>query len=129
MGCAADSDVYATVLLRDRPNRRARDSRALSGSYAWLDADGWDADRHERLLGLGCPVLVVDAGSPGHRHLYLDIGSRLSAGRVTDCSRRLQVMFRTDTHGGDNKLLRVPGTVNHRARLTGHGDGALTWMR
>lgn len=113
-------DVYVAPLLRSAPNRREKDSQALPGRHVWLDADEWDDAREEVLIALEAPVLrVVSGGKPGKMHLYVDVGELLSGQMITEMARTLSQDCRTDTHGGSNKVLRLPGTKNHKP--TCHG--------
>ena len=113
-------DVYVAPLLRSAPNRREKDSEPLPGRHVWLDADEWDAEREQVLLALEAPVLrVVSGGKPGKMHLYVDVGELLSGQMITEMARMLSRDCRTDTHGGSNKVLRLPGTKNHKP--TCHG--------
>lgn len=126
---AGASDTFVAPLLRDAPSRRYAESRALEGSVAWLDADGWDEARHAELLSAGSQVWPVDSGGrPGHRHLYIDLGELLPASAVLRYSARLARAFRTDSAGGDNRLLRLPGTLNHKPRIVGGQPGLVRWL-
>lgn len=129
LDAAPDADVYVAPLLRDRPGRSQTNSRALEGSYAWLDADDWDEDRQAELLSTGVQVWsVASGGHSGSRHLYVDLGELLPGAEVTRYSRRLARAFGTDTHGGDNKLLRLPGTFNQKPRSAGGQPVPVRWL-
>ena len=113
-------DVYVAPLLRSAPNRREKDSEPLPSRHVWLDADEWDAEREQVLLALEAPVLrVVSGGKPGKMHLYVDVGELLPGQMITDMARTLSQDCRTDTHGGSNKVLRLPGTKNHKPTVVG----------
>lgn len=121
---ASTCDTYVAPLLRDAPNRRAADSAPLPGRYAWLDADEWDEDRQRVLDGLHTRVLTVESGGgPGRLQLYVDLGRELPGHIVAGVSRELAQRCSTDTYGGDTKLLRLPGTLNHKPRLRGGEPG------
>jgi hypothetical protein len=123
------ADIYVCPLLRDKPNRRKADSHPLMGRYAWMDADGWDDERQALLLSTGLEVLTVGSGGPkGGRHLYVDLTQDFPGAVVAEWSRRLAKGFHTDTYGGDNKLLRLPGTFNHKGRAAGGSSGAVRWL-
>jgi len=126
---ATEADVYVAPLLRDRPSRQHRRSRPLEGRHAWLDADDWDDDRQAELVTTGAKVWsVASGGGPGNRHLYVDLGELLPGAEVTRYSARLAQAFGTDTHGGDNKLLRLPGTYNHKPHLAGGQPAEVRWL-
>lgn len=113
-------DVYVAPLLRSAPNRREKDSEPLLGRHVWLDADEWDNDREEVLLALEAPVIrVASGGRPGKMHLYVDVAELLPGRTITAMARTLSQDCRTDTFGGSNKVLRLPGTKNHKPTCKG----------
>ena len=117
-------DVYASPLLRSKPNRREADSEPLDGQHVWLDADEWDDQRERVLAALGAPVMrVASGGAPERLHLYVDLGELLPGRTVADMAKLLTEDCRTDTYGGSGKLLRLPGTLNHKPRLQGMDAG------
>lgn len=119
-------DVFVAPLLRDSPNRRAADSRALRGSVLWMDADPWDAQHDDALANLPV-VFKVASGSPGCMHVYIDLGEEMEAGQIVAHNRSLKRRFRVDDPGGDNKLLRLPGTQNHKGRAKGGSSAPVCW--
>ncbi len=126
---AAEADVYMAPLLRDRPSRGHTRSRPKPGRYAWMDADNWDDERHSQLLRSGVEILsVASGGTSVSRHLYVDLGELLPGEVVTDYSKRLARAFSADNYGGNAKLLRLPGTWNHKPRVAGGQAGAVRWL-
>lgn len=125
---AATCDIYAAPLLRDKPNRRKADSAPIEGRFLWLDADEWDDDRQAELDRLEVPVLVVESGSPGHLHLYPDAGEILPGATIARASQQLSAVCRTDTFGGAEKVMRLPGTLNHKPRVLG-GEAGIVRLR
>ncbi len=129
LSAATGADVYVAPLLRDAPSRRQAISRPLVGRFAWLDADDWDDQRHRELRICSAQLwTVASGGSPTSQHLYVDLEELLPGSQVARYSKRLARAFRTDTHGGDNKLLRLPGTLNHKPRLVGGQPGLVRWL-
>lgn len=123
---SAHADVYVAPLLRDAPNRRQGHSQPLSGRHLWLDADGWDTEQEQLLAELGVPVVRVQSGGgPGRWHLYPDLGHELPGAGLAAAAKELAARCGADRHGGDNKLLRLPGTLNHKPRLVGLEPGAV----
>jgi len=119
-------DVYVAPLLRSAPNRRNADSEPLDGQHVWLDADEWDEERERVLAGYEAPVLRVQSGGAhGRMHLYLDVGERRPGHQIARMAQLLSQDLRTDTYGGANKLLRLPGTMNHKPVLLGQPAGAV----
>jgi len=121
-------DVYMAVLLRDRPNRRVPDSNPLPGRMLWLDVDREDDSLWPKLVELGLPVYQVRSGGSTHsRHLYLDLGELLTGQRLTALASELATLLSTDTAGGNNKLLRVPGTANLKPLKAGRAAGLVQY--
>jgi hypothetical protein len=119
MAAAAHADVYVGVLLGVRPSRRA--GSALPGRVAWADVDGpWTLQRARALGRLeGRPVWQVQSGSG--RHLYLPLDELEPPERLEGWNRRLAVLLDADAGWSQTKLLRLPGTFNHKPRAAG-GD-------
>lgn len=128
MRLAATADVYCTVLLRDAPSRRYGDSQPLSGRTPWIDADNWSEAQHAQLLSWGCQVWrVASGGGPHRRHVYVDLAEDLPGTEIAQLSRRLSKAFGQDNYGGNNKLLRLPGTFNHKPVREGRPPQLVRW--
>ena len=82
-----------------------------------------------QLIELGLPCHLLDSGGIGlRRHCYIDVGEVLPGEDIAHLSKRLAAVLGTDTAGGNNKLLRLPGTWNHKGRLLGDGARPVTWL-
>jgi len=127
MAAAPHADVYVGVLLRGRPSRRA--GTALPGRVAWADVDGpWTAERAQALRRLdGHPVWQVASGSG--RHVYLPLDQLEAPERLEGWSRRLGALLAADAGWSETKLLRLPGTYNHKPRAAGGRPVLVEWLR
>ncbi len=126
---APTADVFVCPLLRSGPSRRKATSSALPGRYAWADADRWDEARQAVLDKAGVTALRVHSGGgTGGEHLYIDLDEDFEADEIVAYNARLQIKLGTDGHGGDNKLLRLPGTFNHKTRAAGGVSGRVCWV-
>jgi len=126
MAAAAHADVYAGVLLRARPSRQA--GTALPGRVAWADVDGpWTAERARALERLaGRPVWQVRSGTG--RHLYLPLDQPEPPERLEAWNRRLAVLLGADAGWSETKLLRLPGTLNHKPAASGGRPVPVEWL-
>jgi hypothetical protein len=127
MAAAPHADVYVGVLLRARPSRRA--GTAVPGRVAWADVDGpWTAERARALLRLdGHPTWQVQSGSG--RHVYLPLGQLEPPARLEGWNRRLGALLAADAGWSETKLLRLPGTYNHKRRAGGGRPLSVEWLR
>ena len=124
---AADHvDVYVGVLLRARPQRRA--GSALPGQVAWADVDGpWTTQRAAALSRLaGRPVWQVQSGSG--RHVYLPLDEPEPPQRLEGWNRRLGALLQADAGWSETKVLRLPGTYNHKPRTLGRPSVPVAWL-
>lgn len=126
MAAAADADVYVGVLLGGRTSRRA--GTTLSGRVAWADIDGpWSTQRAQALKRLdGRVVWQVQSGSG--RHLYLPLDDLEPPDRLEGWNRRLAVLLDADSGWSQTKLLRLPGTFNHKPRAAGGRSTPVVWL-
>jgi hypothetical protein len=127
MAAAAQADIYVGVLLRATPSRRA--GTALAGQVAWADVDGpWTATRVQALDRLeGCGVWQVTSGAG--RHLYLPLEQLEPPGRLECWNRRLGALLAADSGWSETKLLRLPGTFNHKPRAADGGQAVpVGWL-
>ncbi len=127
LAAALSLDVYVGVLLRDRPSRKSSRSSPLPGRYAWVDADPWGPEQVQLAASLPAATLMVESGAPGHLHLYVDLGELRPGAEVAELSRQLTDRFGCDDFGGDNKLLRLPGTFNHKYVERGQPPLPVRW--
>jgi len=126
MAAAADADVYVGVLLGGRASRRA--GTALPGRIAWADVDGpWSTQRAQALKRLdGRAVWQVHSGSG--RHLYLPLDDLEPPDRLEGWNRRLATLLDADSGWSQTKLLRLPGTFNHKPRAAGGRPTQVVWL-
>jgi hypothetical protein len=120
------TDVYVGVLLRAKPSRKHGD--ALPGLVAWADVDGaWTPQRQAALDQLGdMTVWQVDSG--GGRHVYLPLDNPEPPDRLEVWNRRLGALLDADAGWSETKVLRLPGTFNHKARAKGGQSTPVRWL-
>jgi hypothetical protein len=126
MAAADQADVYVGVLLRSRPSRRA--GTAQPGRVAWADVDGaWTSQRAQALGRLGgWPTWQVQSGSG--RHLYLPLEELEPPERLEGWNRRLAALLDADSGWSQTKLLRLPGTYNHKPGAAGGRSRLVRWL-
>jgi hypothetical protein len=126
MVAADQADVYVGMLLRSGPSRRA--GTAQPGRVAWADVDGpWTNQRAQALDRLGgWPTWQVQSGSG--RHLYLPLEDLEAPERLESWNRRLAALLAADSGWSQTKLLRLPGTYNHKPRAAGGHSTLVQWL-
>jgi hypothetical protein len=126
MAATDQADVYVGVLLRSGPSRRA--GTAQPGRVAWADVDGaWTIQRAQALDRLGgWPTWQVHSGSG--RHLYLPLEDLEPPERLEGWNRRLAALLAADSGWSQTKLLRLPGTYNHKPRAAGGRSRLVRWL-
>jgi hypothetical protein len=126
MAAAGQADVYVGVLLCSGPSRRA--GSAQPGRVAWADVDGpWTTQRAQALDRLGgWPTWQVQSGSG--RHVYLPLEDLEPPGRLEGWNRRLAALLEADSGWSQTKLLRLPGTYNHKPRAAGGRSILVRWL-
>ena len=126
MAAAGHADVYVGVLLRSGPSRRA--GTALAGQVAWADVDGAWTTQRARALGRlgGWSTGQVQSGSG--RHLYLPLEDLEPPERLEGWNRRLAALLAADSGWSASKLLRLPGTYNHKPRAAGGRSRLVRWL-
>jgi hypothetical protein len=119
-------DVYVGVLLRRRPSRKH--GTALDGRVAWADVDGpWTPARQAGLDRLASrTVWQVDSG--GGRHVYLPLDAPQPAPDLEAWNRRLGILLDADAGWSETKVLRLPGTLNHKRRARGDKPTPVQWV-
>jgi hypothetical protein len=126
MAAADQADVYVGVLLCSGRSRRA--GTAQPGRVAWADVDGpWTTQRTEGLGRLGdWPTWQVQSGSG--RHVYLPLEELEPPERLEGWNRRLAALVQADSGWSETKLLRLPGTYNHKPRAAGGRSILVRWL-
>ena len=126
MAAADQADVYVGVLLRSGPSRRA--GTAQPGRVAWADVDGAWTTQRTRALGRlgGWPTWQVHSGSG--RHVYLPLEDLEPPERLEGWNRRLAALLAADSGWSQTKLLRLPGTYNHKPRAAGGQSSLVRWL-
>jgi hypothetical protein len=126
MAAAGHADVYVGVLLWRGRSRRA--GTAQPGRVAWADVDGaWTTQRAQALGRLqGWPTWQVQSGSG--RHLYLPLEDLELPERLEGWNRRLAALLQADSGWSQTKLLRLPGTYNHKPRAAGGRSRLVRWL-
>lgn len=108
-------DVYVCATLRKGMQRKLKGGpHALVALHADLDGPSGD----DELLAALTPV-VVDSGSPGHAHVHVMLNQAVEPKVWERLERALVDRLGADSKVADNDLLRLPGTVNHKAVTTG----------
>jgi hypothetical protein len=128
VGACDQADVFCGVLLRQTASRKA--GNALPGRVAWADVDGdWTPERDQAIAKLrasGVTVWLVESGSGG-RHLYTVPGMLLSPDQLEGYNRRLAAFLDADSGWSETKVLRPPGTFNHKPRPRGEASIPVRW--
>jgi putative DNA primase/helicase len=128
VGACAQADVFAGVLLRSGRSRRA--GNALAGRVCWADVDGdWTPERAQavsQLRASGLTVWQVSSGSGG-RHVYVVPGMLLPPDQLEGYNRRLAAFLDADAGWSETKVLRPPGTFNHKPRARGGASVPVGW--
>jgi putative DNA primase/helicase len=128
VGAGPQADVFAGVLLRSGRSRKA--GNALGGRVCWADVDGdWTPD-HDRavssLRASGTTVWQVASGSGG-RHVYVVPDMSLPPDQLEVYNRRLAAFLDADSGWSETKVLRPPGTFNHKPRARGGASAPVGW--
>jgi hypothetical protein len=127
LAAAGTADVYVGVLLRAKPSRRQ--GVALPGSVAWADVDGpWTPERQVALESLKHIGGVWQVDSGGGRHIYVTLGLTEPPDRLETWNRRLGALLDADSGWSETKVLRLPGTLNHKARARGSPSTPVRWI-
>jgi hypothetical protein len=128
VGAGDKADVFAGVLLRSGRSRKA--GNALAGRVCWADVDGdWTPARDQairRLRASGVTVWQVASGSGG-RHVYVVPGMLLPPDQLEAYNRRLAAFLDADSGWSETKVLRPPGTFNHKPRARGGASVPVGW--
>jgi hypothetical protein len=107
------SDVYISVAPR---RIRNGGRRAVARAWVlWADVDLPDGDGLASRLPLA-PGVVINTGSPGHRHLYWPLTESLAPAELERANQTLAAALGADTGAvlGVATILRPPHTRNHK---------------
>jgi PAS domain-containing protein len=126
---APASDVYVSVLLHQSGTRGREKATAAPGGVAWVDVDGdWTLARQAALDTLGVECWQVESGARGGRHLYVPLGQLVGPERLEQVNRRLARALDGDSGWERTKVLRLPGTLNHKPRPHGLPSAPVRWL-
>jgi len=116
---SASDDVY--VAPRLRTGRTASMGSALDGCWLFADLDKEPTREQRRCLRKlrARRHMLVQSGSAGHQHVYLQLDERHPVEQPTGLTRRLALALGADSKWQDNTVLRPPGTLNHKAAASG----------
>ena len=115
---ASVDDVFVAPLLRSKPNRKR--GSALPSAWLYADVDRPQPAILSPLLAGG--GLLVHSGSGGF-HVYLHLEEELEPAKLERLNRHLAHALQADSGWSETKLLRLPGTLNHKGRARG-GESA-----
>jgi len=103
-------DVYFGVYPR---TRSAGTADAVAPEVSWLFSD---LDSSERPFPQAlAPTIVVESGTPGHRHLYWRLTQPVGIAQVESLNKALARALGGDLSATDKaRVLRLPGTVNSK---------------
>jgi hypothetical protein len=108
---ADECDVYVAPYLRSKPSRKKGSAIASSILYADVDELGPSLAGFERVL-IGPGGLLVDSGNG--RHPYLRLPEEAEPAELEQWNRWLARVLDADAGWAENKVLRLPGTFNHK---------------
>jgi hypothetical protein len=111
MGRAPRADVYVGMLLYSARTRSK--ATALPGHVVWADVDHALTPAQEAKI-LGLPSQIVASGTPGHTHIYVDIGLRKDSRLLESMNENLAAQVGGDAKWDASTVLRLPGTFNHK---------------
>lgn len=117
-------DVFVAPLLRSEQSRRK--GTGIPSTFLYADVDHGGSPPNEaqaealESLSTRTGTLLVGSGSQGNTHLYVPLQDRpASLESFVLLNRRLALTVGADAGWSDNKVLRLPGTYNHKARALG----------
>jgi hypothetical protein len=103
-------DVYFGVYPR---TRSAGTANAVAPLVSWVyaDLDASEASIPQVLA----PTIVVESGSPGHRHVYWHLTEPIAIAEAERLNKALADVLGGDTNATDRaRVLRLPGTINSK---------------
>jgi hypothetical protein len=63
------------------------------------------------------------------RHVYMPLDQPETPERLEGWNRRLGALLDADSGWSETKLLRLPGTYNHKPRVAGGRPVLVQWLR
>jgi hypothetical protein len=115
---SAESDVYVAPYLRSNASRKK--GSALASSWLYADLDQVPTGQLKTpggVLVLGPSGLLVGSGQG--RHVYPRLPDELEPAELEQLNRHLARALDADAGWAENKVLRLPGTWNHKERARG----------
>jgi hypothetical protein len=106
-------DVYVAPYLRSNASRKK--GNALPSDVIYADVDRLDPSLNgfeSALIGPG--GMVVESGQEDHLHVYAGLPDDLEPAELERLNRHLAHRLRADAGWAENKVLRLPGTWNHK---------------
>lgn len=113
---SGDCDIYVAPHLRSNASRKK--GNALANDLLYADVDNLTADLKgfERPL-IGPGGFLVRSGEG--IHVYVRVAELLEPPELERWNRRLAAHLHADAGWAENKVLRLPGTWNHKSRARG----------
>lgn len=108
-------DVYVGVLLRRKKDNL--EHNAMPGRFCWADLDGPLVDDRRSVfdtLMADSESFSVMSGTRGGRHVYVALADSPEPQTLKSYNHRLARGLGADSGHALNKVLRVPGTFNHK---------------
>jgi DNA-binding transcriptional ArsR family regulator len=122
---AGRDDVYVAPYLRSKPSRKKGTALPSDLVYADVDELRDNLRGFERLL-IGPGGFVVSSGEG--LHAYLRLPEPLEPAELEEWNRRLAARLCADAGWAENKVLRLPGTWNHKERARGGSSRAVAFV-
>lgn len=109
---APSYDVFYSPALF-KSDESSKKSNVQSARVAWLDFDGNVPDP-ESLKDVPQPSIRLISSSSGHEHWYWLLDADQSTSQIETLNRKLVAATNADTVWDAGRLLRPPGTYNHK---------------
>jgi hypothetical protein len=123
---AERDDVYVAPYLREGASRKKGNALPSAWLYSDLDEPVALPRTAGGVLLLGPSGLLVDSGRG--RHLYLRLPEELEPNQLEGLNRYLAHELRADAGWAENKVLRLPGTWNHKGRAQGVQSSLVSFL-
>ena len=116
IGRAEADDVYVAPYLRSNASRKK--GNALASRMVYVDVDeAREENRGFARLLIGPGGLLVNSGHG--LHVYITLSRAVEPDELEQLNRHLAHRLHADAGWAENKLLRLPGTWNHKTRASG----------